>query len=200
MWFSEKKLQVSVSDKKLQVQFQIRNCNFQRQSIYINTAFSNRVNIMLEVLFMVENGTTSQLTSCWSTFMHSTSSYDAQSKCPHNVECAKHRENEGRSFGKCWTWFWAAPSRLSFLTCAAHDLGWEVHRPVCIFLGPSCIDRPMDLPSEVLFLAAQFMYFFSKKTHRSVLFFYIRIGMLGTTYVSLLTILCHHIFNRYLHM
>ena len=80
MWFSEKKLQVSVSDKKLQVQFQIRNCNFQRQSIYINTAFSNRVNIMLEVLFMVENGTTSQLTSCWSTFMHSTSSYDAQSK------------------------------------------------------------------------------------------------------------------------
>ena len=54
MWFSEKKLQVSVSDKKLQVQFQIRNCNFQRQSIYINTAFSNRVNIMLEVLFMVE--------------------------------------------------------------------------------------------------------------------------------------------------
>ena len=110
---------------------------------------------MLEVLFMVENGTTSQLTSCWSTFMHSTSSYDAQSKCPHNVECAKHWENEGWSFGKCWTWFWAAPSRLSFLTCAAHDLGWEVHRHVCIFLGPSCIDRPMDLPSEVLFLAAQ---------------------------------------------
>ena len=36
--------------------------------------------------------------------MHSTSSYDAQSKCPHNVECAKHRENEGGSFGKCWTW------------------------------------------------------------------------------------------------
>ena len=80
MWFSEKKLQVSVSDKKLQVQFQIRNCNFQRQSIYINTAFSNSVNIMLEVLFMVKTGSTSQLTSCWSTFMHSTSSYDAQSK------------------------------------------------------------------------------------------------------------------------
>ena len=34
--------------------------------------------------------------------------------------------------------------------------------PVCIFLGPSCIDRPMDLPSEVLFLAAQFMYFFEE--------------------------------------
>ena len=134
MWFWEKKLQVSVSDKKLQVQFQIRNCNFQRQGIYINMAFSNRVNIMLEVLFMVENGITSQLTSCWSTFMHSTSSYNAQSKCPHNVECAKHRENEGRSFGKCWTWFWAAPSRLSFLTWAVHDLGWEVLRPVCIFL------------------------------------------------------------------
>ena len=129
-------------------QFQIRNCNFQRQILYINTAFSNSVNIMLEVLFIVETGTTSQLTSCWSTFMHRTSSYDAQSKCPHNVECAKHRENEGRSFGKCWTWFWAAPSRLSFLTCAAHDLGWD--------------DRPMDLPSEVLFLAAQFMYFFEE--------------------------------------
>ena len=80
MWFSEKELQVSVSDKKLQVQFLIRNCNFQRQSIYINMTFSNRVNIMLEVLFVVENGTTGQLTSCWSTFMHSTSSYDAQSK------------------------------------------------------------------------------------------------------------------------
>ena len=147
MWFSEKKLQVSVSDKKLQVQFQIRNCNFQRQSIYINTAFSNRVNIMLEVLFMVENGTTSQLTSCWSTFMHSTSSYDAQSKryaifkMPTQCRVCEHRENEGRSFGKCWTWFWAAPSRLSFLTCAAHDLGWEVHRPVCIFLR-SVMYRP----------------------------------------------------------
>ena len=35
---------------------------------------------MLEVLFMIKNGTTSQLTSCWSTIMHSTSSYDAQSK------------------------------------------------------------------------------------------------------------------------
>jgi hypothetical protein len=60
--------------------------------------------------------------------------------------------------------------------------------PVCIFLGPSCIDRPMDLPFEVLFLAAQFIYFF-EKMQRSVLFFYIRIGMPGTTYVSLLTIL-----------
>lgn len=159
MWFSEKKLQVSVSDKKLQVQFQIRNCNFQRQSIYINTAFSNRVNIMLEVLFMVENGTTSQLTSCWSTFMHSTSSYDAQSKCPHNVECAKHRENEGRSFGKCWTWFWAAPSRLSFLTCAAHDLGWEVHRPVWGFIFPETS-------------AAQFMYFFEENAEVCSIFLY----------------------------
>ena len=56
------------------------------------------------------------------------------------------------------------------------------------FLRPSCIDRPMDLPSEVLFLAAQFMYFL-KKTQRSVLFFYIRIGTPGTTDVSLLTTL-----------
>ena len=38
-------------------------------------------------------------------------------------------------------------------------------------------------------LAAQFMYFFLKKTQRSVLFFYIRIGTPGPTYVSLLTIL-----------
>ena len=104
--------------------------------------------------------------------MHSTSSYDAHSKCPHNVECAKHRENEGRRFGKCWTWFWAAPSSLSFLTCATHDLGWEVHRHVCIFLGPSCIDRPMDLPSEVLFLAAQFMYFFEENAAVCSIFLY----------------------------
>ena len=59
--------------------------------------------------------------------------------------------------------------------------------PGCIFLGPSCIDRPMDLPSEVLFLAAQFMYFFEENTE--VLIFYIRIGTPGPTYVSLLTIL-----------
>ena len=104
--------------------------------------------------------------------MHSTSSYDAQSKFPHNVECAKHRENEGRSFGKCWTWFWAAPSRLSFLTCAAHNLGWDVHRPVCIFLGPSCIDQPMDLPSEVLFLVAHFMYFFEENAEICSIFLY----------------------------
>ena len=94
------------------------------------------------------------------------------SKCPHNVECAKHRENEGRSFGKCWTWFWDAPSRLSFLTCAAHDLRWEVHRPVCIFLGPSYIDRPMYLPSGVLFLADQFMYFFEENAEVCSIFLY----------------------------
>ena len=174
MWFSEKKLQVPISDKKLQVQFQIRNCNFQRQSIYINTAFSNRVNIMLEVLFMVKNGTTSQLTSCWSTFMHSTSSYDAQSKCPHNVERAKHRENEGQSFGKCWTWFWPAPSRLSFLTCAAHDLGWEVHRPVCVFLRAVLYRPAYGPPIQGLIFpetsAAQFIFFFWRK-RRGLLYF-----------------------------
>ena len=49
---------------KFQFQFQIRNYKFQWQSIYINTPFSNRDTIMLEVLFMVETGTTSQLTSC----------------------------------------------------------------------------------------------------------------------------------------
>ena len=104
MWFSEKKLQVSVSDKKLQVQFQIRNCNFQRQSIYINTAFSNSVNIMLEVLVMVKTGTTSQLTSCWSTFMHSTSSYDAQSKryaifkMPTQCRVCKKQRKRGTKF------------------------------------------------------------------------------------------------------
>ena len=37
--------------------------------------------------------------------------------------------------------------------------------------------------------AAQFMYFFLKKAQRSVLFFYIRIGTPGPTFVSLLTIL-----------
>ena len=37
-------------------------------------------NIMLEILFMVKNGTNNKLTSCWSTFMYSTSSYDAKSK------------------------------------------------------------------------------------------------------------------------
>src|SRR4051812_24994870 len=86
--------------------------------------------------------------------MHSTSSYDAQSKCPHNIECAKHRENEGRSFGKCWTWFWRSIGLFVF------------------FLGPSCIDRPMDLPSEVLFLAGQFMYFFEENAEVCSIFLY----------------------------
>ena len=129
-------------------------------------------------------------------------------KCPHNVDCAKNRENEGRSFGKCWTWFWAAPSRLSFLTCAAHDLGSEVHRPVCIFLGPSCIDRPMDLPSEVLFLAAQFMYFFEENAEVCSIFLYknrnARSNLCFASnyilYVIIYYFYCHHIFNRYLHM
>ena len=56
----------------------------------------------------------------------------------------------------------------------------------------SCIDRPMDLPSEVLFFLKHWqpnLCIFLKKTQRSVLFFYIRIGMPGPTYVSLLTIL-----------
>ena len=43
-------------------------------------------------------------------------------------------------------------------------------------------------PIRGLFLAAQFMYFFEENTG-SVLFLYIRIGMPGPTYVSLLTIL-----------
>jgi hypothetical protein len=37
-------------------------------------------NRMLEILFMVKNGTNNKLTTCWSTFMYSTSSYDAKSK------------------------------------------------------------------------------------------------------------------------
>ena len=108
--------------------------------------------------------------------MHSTCSYDAQSKCPHNVECAKHRENKGQSFGKCWTWFWAAPSRLSFLTCATHDLGWEVHRPVCIFLRV-VMYRPTYGSHIRGFIfpetsAAQFMYFFEENAEVCSIFLY----------------------------
>ena len=50
----------------------------------------------------------------------------------------------------------------------------------------------MVLPSEVLFFLKHRqpkLYIFLKKTQRSVLFFYIRIGTPGPTYVSLLTIL-----------
>ena len=56
--------------------------------------------------------------------------------------------------------------------------------------GPSCIDRPMDLPLEVLFFLKHRqpnLCIFLKKTQRSILFFYIRIGTPGPTYVSLLT-------------
>ena len=52
--------------------------------------------------------------------------------------------------------------------------------------------RPAYGPtSEVLFFLKhrQPIYVFLKKTHRSVLFFYIRIGTPGPTYASLLTIL-----------
>ena len=44
--------------------------------------------------------------------------------------------------------------------------------PICIFLGPSCIDWPMDLPSKVLFLAAQFMYFFEENATVCSIFLY----------------------------
>ena len=59
--------------------------------------------------------------------------------------------------------FWAAPSRLSFLTCAAHDLGWEVHKAVCIFLR-AVMYRPAYGPPIRGFIfpgtsAAQFMFF-----------------------------------------
>ena len=62
--------------------------------------------------------------------------------------------------------FWAAPSRLSFLTCAAHDLRWEVHTPVCIFLR-AVMYRPAYGPPIRGFIfpatsAAQFMYFFEE--------------------------------------
>ena len=62
--------------------------------------------------------------------------------------------------------FWAAPSRLSFLTCAAHDLGWEVHRHVCIFLR-AVMYRPAYGPPIRGFIfpetsAPQFMYFFEE--------------------------------------
>ena len=60
--------------------------------------------------------------------------------------------------------------------------------PVCIFLGPSCIDRPMDLHPRFYFWQPN-LCIFLKKTQKSVLFFYIRIGTPGPTYVSLLTIL-----------
>ena len=49
----------------------------------------------------------------------------------------------------------------------------------------------MDLPSEVLFFLKHRqpnLCIFLKKTQRSVLFFYIRIGTPGPTFVSLLTI------------
>ena len=64
--------------------------------------------------------------------------------------------------------------------------------------GSSCIDRPMDLPSEVLFFLKHRqpnLCIFLKKMQMSVLFFYIRIGTPGPTYVSLLTIL--HIFKLF---
>ena len=62
------------------------------------------------------------------------------------------------------SWVLAALSRLSFLTCAAHDLGWEVHRPVCIFLRV-VMYRPAYGPPIRGFIfpetsTAQFMYFF----------------------------------------
>ena len=64
--------------------------------------------------------------------------------------------------------------------------------PVCLFLR-AVMYRPAYGPPIRGFIfpktsVAQFM-FFLKKTQRSVLFFYIRIGTAGPTYVSLLTIL-----------
>ena len=140
------------------------------------------------------------------------------SKCPHNVECAKNRENEGRSFGKCWPWFWAAPSRLSFLTCAAHDLGWEVHRPVCIFLR-AVMYRPAYGPPIRGFIfpetsAAQFMFIFEENADVCSIFLYKNrnarsnlcfpsnyvIYIYIILYVIIYCRYCHHIFKKYLHI
>ena len=58
----------------------------------------------------------------------------------------------------------AAPSRLSFLTCAAHDLRWEVHKAVCIFLRAVMYRQAYGPPIRGFIFpetsTAQFMYFF----------------------------------------
>ena len=75
---------------------------------------------MLEVLFIVENGTTSQLTSYWSTFMHSTSSYDAQSKwyviCKMPTQCRVCEKQRKRG-----TKFWQV------LDVVCVDENWDPH-------------------------------------------------------------------------
>ena len=107
---------------------------------------------------------------------------------------------------------WAAPSRLCFLTCAAHDM------PVCIFLrvvmygttyGPPIIGFIFPETS-----AAQLMYFFvenaevcsiflcKNRNTRSNLCFpsnYI-IYIYIILYVIMYYFYYHHIFNRYLHI
>ena len=72
--------------------------------------------------------------------------------------------------------FWVAPSRLSFLTCAAHDLGWEVHKAVCIFLR-AVMYRPTYGPPIRGFIlpetsAAQIIYFFEENTEVCSIFLY----------------------------
>ena len=66
--------------------------------------------------------------------------------------------------------FWATPSRLSFLTCAAHDM------PVCIFLR-AVMYRPAYGPPIRGFIfpetsAAQFMYFFEENAEVCSIFLY----------------------------
>src|SRR5215216_2585271 len=107
---------------------------------------------------------------------------------------------------------WAAPSRLSFLTCAAHDM------PVCFFLRV-VMYRPAYGPPILGFIfpetsAAQFMYFFEGNAEVCSIFLYknrnarsnlcfpsnyiIYINII--LYVIIYYFYCHHIFNRYLHI
>ena len=143
--------------------------------------------------------------------MHSTSSYDAQSKryaifkMPTQCRvCDKQRKRgtkfwqvqdvvcvddnwdphvnkgRGKNFGDIFSarvesnpGRTAAPSRLSFLTCAAHDLGWEVHKAVCIFLR-AIMYRPAYGPSIRAFIFPEYrqpnLCIFLKK-HRGLFYF-----------------------------
>mgnify|MGYP005831282217 CR=1 FL=1 len=66
--------------------------------------------------------------------------------------------------------FWAAPSRLSFLTCAAHDMS------VCIFLR-AVMYLPAYGPPILAFIfpetsEAQLMYFFEENAEVCSIFLY----------------------------
>ena len=127
--------------------------------------------------------------------MHSTSSYDAQSKrydifkMPTQCRVCETQRKRG-------TKFWQVLDVVLGFPVQAFIFNMRIPRPrmggpqACLYFLRAVMYRPTyGPPIRGFIFGSPNLCIFLKKTQRYVLFFYIRIGTPGPTYVSLLTIL-----------